>query len=113
MAIANLSLSMPHGSLLNCLGIQPVFHTNYHITTSFLGFVYRMATQVNKKGQMKYLMKYRLGEENKEVIDNKFHISEAPQNLGRGANEIFPCLKSQENESSKNLRYSILKCIVI
>ena len=81
MAIANLSLSMPYGSLLNCLGIQPVFHTNYHITTSFLGFVYRMATQVNKKGQMKYLMKYRLGEENKEIIDNKFHISEAPQRV--------------------------------
>lgn len=81
MAIANLSLSMPHGSLLNCLGIQPVFHTNYHINTSFLGFVYRMATQGNKKGQMKYLMKYRLGEENKEIIDNKFHISKAPQRV--------------------------------
>ena len=79
--IANLNLSMPYGSLLNCLGIQPVFHTNFNISTSFLGFVYRMATQVNKKGQMKYLMKYRLGEENKEIIDNKFHISEAPKRV--------------------------------
>ena len=79
--IGNLSLSMPYGSLLNCLGIQPVFHADYYIPTSFLGFVYRMATQDNKKGQMKYLMKFRLGEENKEIIDNKFHISEAPKKV--------------------------------
>ena len=33
--IGNLSLSMPYGSLLNCLGIQPIFHTDYYIPTSF------------------------------------------------------------------------------
>ena len=79
--IGNLNLSMPYGSLLNCFGIQPIFHSNFNINTSFLGFVYRMATQLNKKGQMKYLMKYRLGEENKEIIDNKFHINEAPKKV--------------------------------
>lgn len=77
--LSNLSLSMPTGSLLNCFGIQPVFHTDYKIDTSFLGFVYRVATQTNRTGTMKYSMKYRIGEENDEIIKNKFHIDEAPK----------------------------------
>ena len=56
---------------------------------------------------IKCLMLWRSSRQWKTAL---VHISEAPQNLGRGANEILPCLKSQENESSKNLRYSILKC---
>lgn len=79
--IGNLSLSMPYGSLLNCMGIQPIFHNNYKIDTSFLGFVYRVATHHNPKGHMKYCIKYRLDSENDEIINNMFPLKDAPKHI--------------------------------
>lgn len=79
--IGNLSLTMPYGSLLNCMGIQPIFHNNYKIDTSFLGFVYRVATVHNRKGYMKYCIKYRLDSENDEIINNMFPLKDAPKHI--------------------------------
>ena len=66
---------MPYGSLLNCLGIQPIFHENGKIEQSYIGFVNRIATSSTPEGFMKYHIASRIGNENDVIIENKFHIS--------------------------------------
>lgn len=79
--IGNLSLSAPNNSLLNCFGIQPIFHKNWKIDSSYLGFVYRVANCVNLSGKMHYMIKSRMGDDNDVIINNKFHINDAPANV--------------------------------
>lgn len=79
--VCNLNLKTNHDSLLNCFGIQPIFHRNWKIEQSYLGFVYRMATSSNRKGTMKYLTKCRLGEENDIIIKNKFHYNDSTKQV--------------------------------
>ena len=63
--------------------MQPIFHKNGKIDESFLGFVYRMGTQDYGIGRMKYLSKYRIGNENEEILKNKFHIKDAEKEVVR------------------------------
>ena len=72
-----ISLKLNNDSILNCFGMQPLFVENNHIHESFIGFVYRVGTSCNKTGKMNQLHKYRLGDENKEILKNAFHISQA------------------------------------
>lgn len=81
MSANNLSLSVQYGSLINCLGIQPVFHKNGFIEKSFYGFAYRMSNVNNKAGTMKTMLKYRINEENDIILNNKFHVSQATANI--------------------------------
>ena len=73
-----LGLSVQHGCILNCLGIQPVFVEDGKIQESFFGFVYRVGHFINETGKMHQMHKYRLGvEENNEILKNCFHIKDA------------------------------------
>lgn len=76
-----IQLTMPYGSLMNCLSIQPIFYENNKIEQSYLGFVYRTAAHRNREGTMRFMIKSRIGEENNEILNNKFHISEAPKRI--------------------------------
>lgn len=78
-----IQLTFPQISLINCLGIQPIFHDNYKIDESYLGFVYRNASHKNRGGTMRYAIKSRIGDENDIIIKNKFHISEATSKIIR------------------------------
>ena len=57
--------------------MQPLFVENNQIHESFLGFIYRMGTKNNPTGVQHQLHKYRLGDENNEILKNAFHISQA------------------------------------
>ena len=45
--IASLQLNAPEGSLLNCLGIQPIFHKDGFIERSSLCSVYHNESQIS------------------------------------------------------------------
>lgn len=79
--LANITLSYRHGSLLNCLGIQPLFVDNGFIPSSFLGYTYRVATYVKPQGTMKYDIRYKLGHDNDYILKDKFHISSATKEV--------------------------------
>lgn len=79
--IANISLKLPKMHILNSFGMQPIFVNKGKIDESFVGFVYRQGTQHNQIGQMKQLHKWRLGEENNEILENAFHIKDADRNV--------------------------------
>lgn len=76
-----IPLSVQHGSLLNCLGIQPVFVDKNTIEKAFYGFVYRVANFMNKGGRMHYLMRYTKNENNNDILQNAFHIKNADRNV--------------------------------
>ena len=72
-----LQLNAPEGSLLNCLGIQPIFIKDDFIERSSLTSVYHWHNKKNPIGITKYQAKVRRGEENKPILKNAFHISVA------------------------------------
>ena len=76
-----MSLKLNKHHILNCFGMQPIFYNNGKIDESFLGFVYRMGTKDYSIGRMKYLSKYRIGDENNEILKNKFHIKDAEKEV--------------------------------
>lgn len=77
-----LVLKAKTGCVLNCLGMQPIFVDNGQIHESFVGFVYRLGNIVKPLGNQRQFHKYRLGvEENKEILDNAFHIKDADKVL--------------------------------
>ena len=57
--------------------MQPLFVENNRIFESFIGFVYSVGTVNFKTGKMHQLHKYRLRDENNEILKNTFHISQA------------------------------------
>lgn len=46
--LGNISLNAKQGSILNCLGIQPIFIEDGVVKDSFLGFVYRLANVLKR-----------------------------------------------------------------
>lgn len=79
----NVSLNTKHGSLLNCLGIQPVFVENGKIQSSYLGFAYRVSSYNCVGGKMHYCIKSRLGDENDIILKNAFHVNNSDEHVIR------------------------------
>lgn len=77
--LGNISLNAKQGSILNCLGIQPIFIEDGVVKDSFLGFVYRLANVLKRQGHMKYMCKYYDDETN--IIKKSFHINSAKQEI--------------------------------
>lgn len=71
--IGSLQLNAPEGSLLNCLGIQPIFHKDGFIERSSLCSVYHRHSKKHPTGVTKFQAKIRRGEENNEILKNAFH----------------------------------------
>lgn len=76
-----ISLRVPNNSILNCLGIQPVFQEKGFIDSSFLGFVYRVANCKNHAGSMHNMMKFRLGKDNDQILKNIFHKNDSNKRI--------------------------------
>lgn len=72
-----LSLNAKHGSILNCLGIQPLFVDKNVIPTAFLGFVYRVANFMRKEGKLHYMIRYTKNDDNNDILKNAFHVKDA------------------------------------
>lgn len=77
----NITLKLSKMHILNCFGMQPMFVKNGKIDESFVGFVYRVGSKLNVTGKQQQLHKWRLGEENNEILRNAFHINDADRNV--------------------------------
>ena len=73
--IGCLQLNAPEGSLLNCFGIQPIFHRDGFIEKSSLYSIYHRHNKKNPTGVTKCQNKIRRGDENKDILKNCFHYS--------------------------------------
>lgn len=71
--IGCLQLDAPEGSLLNCFGIQPIFHRDGFIEKSSLCSVYHWHNKKNPIGITKCQTKIRKGKDNEKILKNCFH----------------------------------------
>jgi hypothetical protein len=71
--IGCLQLNAPEGSLLNCFGIQPIFHKDGFIEKSSLYSVYHRHNKKNPIGLTRCQMKIRKNENNNCILKNAFH----------------------------------------
>lgn len=78
---AHPSITLKNRSILNCFGIQPIFVNDGYIKESFQAFVYRVGTIWNLTGKMHQLHSYRIGDENKPILKNAFHIKNADKEV--------------------------------
>ena len=72
-----LQLNAPDGSLLNCLGIQPIFIKDDFIERSSLCSIYHRHNKKNPTGVTKFQAKVRRGDENNTILKNCFPIQDA------------------------------------
>lgn len=75
--MGSLQLNAPEGSLLNCLGIQPIFIKDDFIERSSLCSVYHRHNKKNPTGLTKFQAKVRRGDENKVILKNCFPYEDA------------------------------------
>ena len=75
------SLRAKQGCTLNCFGIQPTFVENNKIPQSFFTYIYRSVNHANKGGRMNYMMRYKLGEDNNDILQNCFHINDCDRHV--------------------------------
>lgn len=79
--IGSLQLNAPEGSLLNCLGIQPIFYKDDLIERSSLTSIYHRHNKQNPTGVTKYQVKIRTAKENKHIFKKSFSFKDADKNV--------------------------------